>query len=121
MIEESLVSAIKSAWPDLEVFPVSVPEGQLAPFVTYREVAHDDDSVTFEIDAAALNGLTVEGYRQSKLLVSAIDAALENGFAYTGGCVSEAEVVKRSDEYDTVVPLHWTRSQFKLLLDVDPY
>lgn len=121
MIEESLVAALKTAWADLEVFPVSVPEGQQPPFVTYREVDHSDESITFEIDAAAISGLTTEGYRQSKLLAAAIDAALENGFAYTGGCVTETDVVKRSDEYDTVVPLHWTRSQFRLLLNVDSY
>lgn len=122
MIEEGLTAALKSAWPSVGVFPSIVPEGQKPPFIAYREVdADDDDSVVFEIDACALGGLDVAGYRRSKELASAIYQALKDGFAYTGGCVLRANLTKRSDLVDQVEPMHWTRAQYSMKLDKNPY
>lgn len=121
MIEEGLTAALQSAWPAVAVFPSHIPEGQNPPFVAYREIDRDEKTVTFEIDACALSGLSVTGYRKSKELAEAIRIALSDGFAFTGGCVLECRVTKRSDLVDQVEPMHWTRAQYSLQIDTEPY
>jgi hypothetical protein len=121
MIEEGLTTALKASWAGAAVFPSQVPEGQAPPFISYREIDRDDKTIAFEIDACAVSGLDVNGYRQSKELAEAIRLALADGFAFDGGCVLEGKITKRSDEHDQIDPMHWTRAQYVLTFDINPY
>ena len=120
MIEEGLTQALRAA-TGATVYPSQAPEGAAMPFVVYREVDHDDDSVTFEIDASSAKGLTTQNYRASKTLANEIRDALQLGFDYTGGCVTGVTINNRKDLVDTVDELHWTRATYALLLSVDAY
>ena len=122
MIEEALVTTLRACWPGIVVYPVQVPENQTPPFICFREIdIDDDDSVGIEIDACAASGLEPEHYRQSKQLAEAIRLALRDGFTYTGGCVTRVDANKRQDLVDRVDPMYWTRAQYTLKLDNDPY
>ena len=122
MIEESLTAALREAWPNVKVFPVSVPEDESPPFAAYREIdITDDDSVAFEIDACAVAGVNPDAYRQNKQMAEAIREHLRDGFAYAGGCVTQTDVSKRQDHVDNVSPMYWTRAQYTMKLHNDQY
>ena len=122
MIEEALTAALRQAWPNVQVYPVSVPESVEPPFAAYREIdIDDDDSLAFEIDACAVSGLTADGYRQNKIMAEAIRNHLRDGFAYTGGCVTQTDASKRQDHADNVSKMYWTRAQYKMKLNSEPY
>lgn len=121
MIEEAIALAIKNAVDSVSVYPVYVPENVDPPYASYTEVDLDENSMVIEVDAVFSVGLEASNYRESKQMAEAIRLAFVNGFTFSGGCVTEAETLKRTDQIDRVGEMYWTRSQFKLLFNNDAY